>query len=455
MAGNFLTSPMVDRTQTPPIVESPAKRSPVEDWAWLPEASSPRRMRTPSLSSSLSSPGTPSPTDQQHSSDAEFYKWDGFLVTEDGQLGRQVQPDQGMEGRWSEFPDVWFPASKGLYNRGNDCYRSAVLQALLHLPAFYRYMGVIHRNCTTHSSGCLVCCIQDICHVYWAYEGISVDDEWAMIPSGVHAVDQSLYDEFHQALEANLPADFEDLKNDILLNAQSDAREFLGYLIREQIQSKKSDGDGISFDDMFELETQQAWTCTDCGRTKSDKSKTMQLGLYVPLNQEGLEDGRTLKSCLESNFASTFRIRCDSAFCIANTASTEQHSDGPERQVVTTITQAPEVLFIQFGRFDNLANKIFTEIRYPEFLDLNAHREPGLVDEECIYRLDSVVAHKGSDIDSGHYVAAVRRIDEDGFLVVDDSDEIAVSRGGDFQEMLKPTSQGWKGEAFILMYTKL
>ncbi|PPJ58886.1 hypothetical protein CBER1_04449 [Cercospora berteroae] len=448
---------MVDTNKTPPRVESPTARSPVEDWAWLPEASSPRRMRTPSLTSSPSlspsPPGTPSATDQQHSSDPDqLYKWDGFLVT-DGQLGRQVQPDQGMEGRWSEFPDVWFPASKGLHNRGNDCYRSAVLQALLHLPAFYRYMGVIHRNCTTYSSECLLCCIQDICHVYWSYEGISVDDEWAMIPSDMKAVDQSLYDEFHQALEVNLPADFEDLKNDILLNAQSDAREFLGYLIREQIQSKKSDADGISFDDMFELETQQAWTCADCGRTKSDKSKTMQLGLYVPLNQEGSEDGSTLKSYLESNFASTFRIRCDSASCRANAASTEQHSDGPERQVVTTITQAPEVLFIQFGRFDNLANKIFTEIRYPEFLDLNAHREPGLVDEECIYRLDSVVAHKGSDIDGGHYVAAVRTIAE-GFVVVDD-DEIASDRGGGFQEALRPTSRDWDGEAFILMYTKL
>ena len=414
-------------------------------------------MRTPSLTSSPllspSPPSTLSPTDQQRLSDPnQLYKWDGFLVT-DGQLGRQVQPDRGMEGRWSEFPDVWAPDSKGLHNRGNDCYRSAVLQALLHLPAFYRYMGVIHRNCTTHSSECLVCCVQDICHVYWNYEGTPVDDEWAMIPSGINALEKSLYNEFHEALEANLPADFEDVKEDILSNAQSDAREFLGYLIREQIQSKKSDADGVSFDDMFELETQQAWTCTDCGRTKSDRSKTMQLGLYVPLNQEGLEDGRTLQWCLQSAFASTFRIRCDSASCRANAASTEQHSDGPERQVVTTITQAPEVLVVQFGRFDNSANKIFTEMRYPEFLDLNAHREPGFVDEECIYRLDSVVAHKGFDIDGGHYVASVRS--DNGFETIDDDAEIASSLGGGFQELLKPTSQDWEGEAFILLYSKL
>ncbi|KAF2212965.1 hypothetical protein CERZMDRAFT_90530 [Cercospora zeae-maydis SCOH1-5] len=181
----------------------------------------------------------------------------------------------------------------------------------------------------------------------------------------------------------------------------------------------------------------------------------MQLGLYVPLDQEGLENGKSLQWCLQSTFADTFRVRCDSALCKATAASSQDHPDGPEREAVTTITHAPEVLFIQFGRFDNFANKISTQISYPEILDLNMHREPGFVDEECIYRLDAVVAHKGRDIDGGHYVAAVRKHHEEGFVVIDDADEIASSRGGGFQEMLRPTSHGWEGQASILMYSKL
>ncbi|KAM3423320.1 hypothetical protein BST61_g759 [Cercospora zeina] len=225
-----------------------------------------------SESSSLSQrpPSTPSPIDRQTLSEPiSWSKWEGFLVWRQD-LGRQVQPPYTSGGRWSEFPDVGVPTSKGLNNRANDCYRSAVLQALFHVPAFYRYMATIHRI-----------------------------------------------------------------------------------------------------------------------------------------------------------YATSFAIM-----------------------------HAPEVLFLQFGRFDNFARKISTEISYPEILDLNMHREPGVVNEECIYRLDAVVAHKGSNIGGGHYVAAVRKHHEEGFEVIDDAYEIASSRGGGFQEMLRPTSQGWGGQAFILMYKR-
>lgn len=69
------------------------------------------------------------------------------------------------------------------------------------------------------------------------------------------------------------------------------------------------------------------------------------------------------------------------------------------------IRQVPLILTIHLKRFDGLATKIDTPLRYPLHLDLN----PFMANPTIIptYDLYAVINHIGS-IDSGHYTSYVR-----------------------------------------------
>ncbi|KAI5358273.1 putative ubiquitin specific protease, papain-like cysteine peptidase superfamily [Septoria linicola] len=363
---------------------------------------------------------------------------------------RRVQPDSDLPGAINQFPDVKFPKSKGFENRAVDCYRSAVLAALFHVPGFYRYMGMLHRDCHLKGAQCLLCRLQDLCYNYYAAE----DPKKA---GGVAKAPPRLYKKFHEAVELNLPEFYNELKQNIQVNAQSDPREFLEYLLREQIRPKQSPADSISYEQMFELETKQSWTCADCGVTRTNPSEeTMHAGFYVRLQVPDARNGRSLRLFMEQSelFSANVERRCDTAQCII--AERAFGRDGPVRRVTTTIVRAPEVLFVGLQRIDpNFLVKDFTRVNYPEVLDLSPWVESTEIAGDLNYRLDAVVAHKGDSIDSGHYIAAVRKHYEDGFEIVDDDNLVGPTQDGSFRELQRPQSFSEEAQAMILMYSKL
>ena len=56
---------------------------------------------------------------------------------------------------------------RGLYNPGNVCYRRALLQCLLNLPAMYNFLGTIHTRCEKPQEECTVCALQALMQKYW------------------------------------------------------------------------------------------------------------------------------------------------------------------------------------------------------------------------------------------------------------------------------------------------
>lgn len=100
-----------------------------------------------------------------------------------------------------------------------------------------------------------ICDSPSLCYNYYACEDPKKE-------GGVAKAPPTLYNKFHEAVRLNLPEGYYELKDNIELDAQSDPREFLEYLLREQVKPKQSPEDSISYEQMFELETKESWTCS-------------------------------------------------------------------------------------------------------------------------------------------------------------------------------------------------
>ena len=58
--------------------------------------------------------------------------------------------------------------TKSLLNPGDQCYRNAVLQCLLHTPEFYRYLDKANR-CDTQVDNCVFCAVRALALEYWSH----------------------------------------------------------------------------------------------------------------------------------------------------------------------------------------------------------------------------------------------------------------------------------------------
>lgn len=108
-------------------------------------------------------------------------------------------------------------------------------------------------------------------------------------------------------------------------------------------------------------------------------------------------------------------LRCNSPECNGNAA---------DHTPISTIAVGPEILVIQLVRMrydmaTGLSSKILDPVEPEEFLDLHEFIERDA--EFLTYRLQGFVFHQGNTLNSGHYVAKVRRQTGNGFMVANDS----------------------------------
>lgn len=312
--------------------------------------------------------------------------------------------------------------------------------------------------------------------MYWFKEGVAEpeveaedgadddDDE-----EEHRSVDPDICRRFHVAMEMekNKPDNLHELRNATQNGGQqADAAGFLEYLIREQIQRKQSPDDDIPYQDMFEIGLKESWTCHDCGHEHTKSLENAGLGLPVSCVQPGMAMGRGLSWGMRQSFVDQRELRCyNSTACIeaGKDALFGEDLPGAVRDFNYTIVRAPEILFIAVGCFDTqpdntgswVQKKIKDRFNYPEHLDLGQHAEPGVTDT-FRYRLDSVIAHNGEQIQFGHYIAAVREWNSsDSFHIADDDRKICTHRDGKIREAQRPTSFGSEAQAQFLLYSKI
>ncbi|KAF2160831.1 hypothetical protein M409DRAFT_59620 [Zasmidium cellare ATCC 36951] len=196
---------------------------------------------------------------------------DPLLVKRRGRLvnnNLQVIPAHVLDGRpVKRFPQVQFPVTKGLWNKGELCYRNATLQALFHTPAFYRYLGKMHKDCRDGpTTKCVVCTLQWLAQAYY-------NDQVSIRPYGnsttrvAGPLDPLRL--FNQTCKRNPPTDevtLGDMIEEFAAESQSDAWNFIQYLMG-LIRDKELPTDDATFSHMFDMPSEQSWTCQQCGET--------------------------------------------------------------------------------------------------------------------------------------------------------------------------------------------
>ena len=341
--------------------------------------------------------------------------------------------------------------SRGFKNPGNFCYRNSMLQCLVHLPEFCDYLTKIHMSCGNYGE-CVVCALQSLVEAYWS-TGKAPND-----PTEERR-------EFNRVLQKTVPKGHR-LEDDIVNARQSDPFDFLNYLF-ECLKACELPENTVKLSDLFDIRHDLLWKCDDCDEETRRPEHGFQSGHLCGLSID-LQDprcGLSLTTYLrESIYNEKLEICCESGRCIEKSGKNSESKIRSRRRLVT---QAPEVLIIRLSRFcfepiedseemDEV--KIVDEIDFEEYLNMGEFIES---ESPLMYRLEGVVAHSGESIESGHYVAAVRRRDDERSFcnindgVVTTGEKRGMVRLGKVMELEYSRSNGQDFEFYVLVYRKM
>ncbi len=263
-------------------------------------------------------------------------------------------------GRVTKFPGGFkhsWPV--GLTNpNGAYCYRRALLQCLIHLPAVYNYLGSIphQSDCERRISACVVCGLQTLVNKYWNEKGrISFPRE------AVAILDKAIRIRGHGS------AMFPDAET----NNQGDPHDLFMFL-HDQLERNEFKW-STHLDRLFSVYRSYAWECEDCGGPNQGNDP---VSVYIPIPLAGSQgSGHDLDDHIEKWFYGEENRTCNVPNCNGTTVGTPK-----EREIDYWITQSPEVLCINLQRqaynhVTGVTSKIHDEVPYPEVLDLSEYTE--------------------------------------------------------------------------------
>ena len=342
--------------------------------------------------------------------------------------------------------------SRGLYNEGNFCYRNSVLQCLFHLPEFFEYLHGLHQECDKTRNECVVCALQDLIQTYWCSYWCTTG-----LPFSCRLLKQAV-NSLTSAIDWTISPEH-DLHHIFKNKLQGDSFDFLKYLF-DDLRKTEEQTDDLRYDNLFAIHHKSQWTCSDCNATTSRSigAEDFGHGIGISVNIQQPERRLPMVEYLRRNeYEEQLQIRCESAECIEKFG---EDQDGKLRTRRTYITQAPEVLFIRLGRFAQKGitasgqvelSKITDDVKFEEYLNLGEFTESG---EPLFYQLQGVVAHRGQ-LQSGHYLAAVRT--QDGKTCCSISDDTFIGKGinGTIQELEWPGTKDDTFDPYVLVYSKV
>ncbi|KAK3115427.1 hypothetical protein LTR53_005229 [Teratosphaeriaceae sp. CCFEE 6253] len=370
---------------------------------------------------------------------------------------------------------------RGLYNMGQTCFMSVILQSLIHNPLIRSwYLSEGHKSSECERDACTACALDDIFTDFYAqdkHEGYGA----------VHML-QGCWKG----------------GGGLAGYSQQDAHEYLGFILnslhtaitedsqdgndegREKTTSKAKNADcDCVVHQSFYGQLRSTVTCSKCHNITTNFEPFMDLSLdirsttiSVKKKKLSMINGTTtvkevlpmdLTECLD-RFTSPETLGSDSYHC--------RQCDGTqEARKRLSLSRLPPVLPIHLKRFSHSkvssqSSKVETRIRIPLALDLspylaNSTSKPGSTNGHKIspdpdaagdaadeadddatevitpskpqYELSSVVVHKGK-IDNGHYVSYSRQGEHEWFRF-DDSMVVQV----DEREVLR-------AEAYMMFY---
>lgn len=171
----------------------------------------------------------------------------------------------------------------------------------------------------------------------------------------------------------------------------------------------------------------------------------------------------SLYDLFDNHRSEMLEVRCESEKCKRQMQLDEQLGLGDKtttknREVVTKILRAPEILCINLNRvfqdhksFDMRRIKLRNDVEYPEHLDLREYTADG---ERLRYRLFGVAAHGGRCVESGHWIAAVRHSNGINYRTVND-EYVEQRYSQTFNELRRPMSADMMFDPSVLVYVRI
>ncbi|KAF2738299.1 ubiquitin carboxyl-terminal hydrolase-like protein 22 [Polyplosphaeria fusca] len=333
---------------------------------------------------------------------------------------------------------------RGLYNMGQTCFMSVILQTLIHNPFIKNfYLSEGHRTADCEKEACVSCALDEMFVEFHSVEKTE----------GFGAVSMLL----GSWLAAEALAGYQ----------QQDAHEYMQFILNALHTHNGGSSDNENdckciVHQSFSGKLSSTVTCDKCKNVTTALDPYMDLSLDVRNQTKkrktdaGTRDdaGLDLRDCLE-RFTSREKLAAADYTC--------QNCEGG--QSVTkqlSIKQLPPVLAIHLKRFEHnhsTSSKIETKVNFPVKLDLypyttryksiqpkasklnvssTTNSNINSPANSLTFELSSVIVHKGK-IDSGHYVSYSR--DGNDWFLFDDSKVILVSEA----EVLA-------AEAYLLFY---
>lgn len=142
---------------------------------------------------------------------------------------------RGRIAKRARRPSPAFPAElvgtepAGLHNPHNFCYRRAVLQCLLHVPALHAHFARTHRTCDGGRAGaCVACALREFFRAYWhdRRDGEEEEEEEEFPAGAVGRLDAALRASY-------VPGEGEGAREILRTTRQCDAHEFLMLLLNK------------------------------------------------------------------------------------------------------------------------------------------------------------------------------------------------------------------------------
>lgn len=353
---------------------------------------------------------------------------------------------------------------RGIYNMGQTCFMSVILQSLIHNPlirSFYLSEG--HKSSGCDRDACTSCALDDIFTKFFEEEK---HEGYGAVPM----------------LQGCWKGG-----GGLAGYSQQDAHEYLGFILNSlhtAITDEDDDG-GMKKKDSNDCECvihqtfgglyKSTVTCSSCKNFNSTLDPFMDLSLDIRVSPVGKKKKlpitnsvqtviefppMDLTECLD-RFTSTETLGSDSEYKCRKCDS----SEGAKKKL--SLSRLPPVVSIHLKRFSHSrtlkeSTKVDTRIRFPFVLDLKPYLSRSVrkaasngtktVDEDSknaespadyglsnpVYDLSSVVVHKGK-IDNGHYISYAKQGPD--WFRFDDSMVVQV----DEKEVLR-------AEAYMLFY---
>ncbi|CAO2656075.1 Nn.00g048780.m01.CDS01 [Neocucurbitaria sp. VM-36] len=335
---------------------------------------------------------------------------------------------------------------RGLYNMGQTCFMSVILQTLVHNP-FIRnfYLSEGHKQTDCEKEACVSCALDEM----------FVEFHSAEKTEGFGAV-QMLMGSW---LAGEALAGYQ----------QQDAHEYMQFILNTLHLANGGNTDDDSEDcrcvvhQTFCGKLSSTVTCDSC------RNITTALDPYMDLSLDVRSQGKKRKLNANNNGeeAPALDLRdCLERFTVKEKLGSAEYTcrncDSPQNATKQlSIKRLPPVLSIHLKRFEHTkstSSKIETAVRFPVKLDIHPYTTQHKAQlkaakasgapvsnqnlnspaNSLIYELSSVIVHKGK-IDSGHYISYSREGND--WFMFDDSKVVLVSE----TEVLA-------AEAYLLFY---